>query len=112
MKTVYKYQLDPHEPNGKVSMAGLLRVVHVAPATVTNPFNYDIETKQQIVKDERINIWCEVDTAIYTFVPVYIIGTGNPINGPDWVHCGTAVMPSGLVWHVYIPQICFRIEVR
>lgn len=112
MKTVYKYQVQPGVTDG-IEAAGLIRVIHVAP-DYSDTYKEDVSfglpiTPEYTINSERVTFWAEVDTEINYKIPVYIVSTGHLVP-PGNIHCGTAVMPSGLVWHLYIPKWCFRIE--
>lgn len=78
IKTIYKFNMAP-----KIQMPEGAEVLHVG------------------VQDEKAMIWALVDPAkpleIRNF---HIYGTGHQIM-EGTVHLGTAVLPSGLVWHLF-----------
>ncbi|AAN02121.1 gp67 [Mycobacterium phage Barnyard] len=112
MLTVYKYQLDPGAAN-RFRTKRLMRVVHVAPSYSAE---YERDTslgvpddRETRIRAERINVWCLVDTSAEQISDFVIFGTGHPVT-PNVQHVGTAVMPSGLIWHVFVPYSDFAVE--
>lgn len=114
MKTVYKYTLNPGEAN-RFRTKQLLSVLHVEP-TYTEEFLSNKEfgvpgDRRGTIEAERVNVWCMVETDVEQISDFVIFGTGHPLEG-DIVFCGTAVMPSGLVWHVFVPSKDFHVGSR
>lgn len=103
MKTIFKYTLDPGGDNTIVT-AGMGRILHVAPSyTPEFAKEFGVPDREKEVMAERVTIWCEVDTDREQFTHFEIYGTGHPVK-PARIYGGTAVMPSGLVWHVFVPS--------
>ena len=83
MKTIYKYPITETDLQG-VKMPQYAKIVHVG-------------------KDPRgdLCLWAEVDTAYeMETVPIYIIGTGNPMP-PEPVNFIGTVKVDIYMWHVY-----------
>ena len=105
-RAIYKYQISPLDD--AIEAAYLLRVIHVAPDyseqyKQTSGWSLAQISEGSRIQEERMTFWAEVGigSPIRT-IPINVIGTGVPIPQNN-IHCGTAVMPSGLVWHLYIP---------
>lgn len=87
---IWKYQVEPGI--NEIKMPRVLDIHHVQ--YIQYP-------------SEGIFIWVEIDTeTIPTIREVNVIGTGWDINKYE-KYCGTAVSPSGFVWHVFFPRSAF-----
>lgn len=52
---------------------------------------------------DTIDCWTLVAPSHHTVARTFhVVGTGNPMPYTDDVFVGTAVMPNGLVWHVFV----------
>jgi len=93
MRSIWKYQLRITDAQ-KLEIPTGFRIRHVAPAPL---LEWD-----KSPRDEMVNLWVEVDPNAER-VPIifYIVGTGHPLP-PTGIYIGTAPMPSGLVWHVFL----------
>lgn len=50
-------------------------------------------------------IWAEVDTdSEFRIRPIFIRGTGHPMNGNEGEHIGTLQFENGLVFHYFADQ--------
>lgn len=83
-----------------------MRVIYKYELAITNVQNIsmpDVASPLAVAEQNgRLMLWAAVDP---TTPPrdrrFRIIGTGHPISDEnDWLHLGTVVMSSGLVWHV------------
>lgn len=94
MKTIYRYQL-PVKDESKLRLPVNHKLLSVAPGR----------------DGYYVDLWAEVD-----FVPddrgtpkvgriFYIVGTGHRMPEGELDYIGTAVMPDGLVWHVYAEPV-------
>ncbi|AZS12605.1 hypothetical protein HWB99_gp069 [Mycobacterium phage DrLupo] len=114
MKTIYKYTLNPGEAN-RFRTKRLLQVCHVAPVIDEEVRREMVQhghpSREANIRAERINVWCLVDPSAEQISDFVIFGTGHPIEG-DIVFCGTAVMASGLVWHLFVPDKDFYVGSR
>mgnify|MGYP000221082942 CR=1 FL=1 len=83
MKSVYKYTLQVNDEWQKVRIPGQSKIVHVA---------------QQ--ENGSVCFWALVDNTIGDDIRSFrIYGTGH--QTPESGYIGTALMHSGLVWHVF-----------
>lgn len=106
-KTIWKFPLDPRVDD-EITVPGIItKICHVA-ADYSEAVKYDLGllTRTEKVKAERVTVWVEFDKTPNmprpgAPVPLAIVGTGHGV--PEKLdHVGTAVMPSGLVWHLYM----------
>jgi hypothetical protein len=84
MKTVYKYVLNPYNPETELPIGAIIRKVHT--------------------QNGEICIWAEVDTeAITEFRNFHVFGTGHeiPYNMGINYHFLDTVFLGSLVFHVY-----------
>lgn len=95
MRTIYKYLLKVGSDN-TFEGARLLQLLHVEPVGET----------------DRMHVWCLVDTGdTKGRIEFQIRGTGHPV-AKNLIHGGTACMPSGLVWHVFVSASQFGVELK
>lgn len=110
--TVFKYTLDPVEPEQDTKR--ILEILHVAPTLHPDfakqiEFGMPADRKAQVMA-EAINVWCKVDDEIdKSQFPFEVYGTGHRIP-KGRIYGGTAVMLSGLVWHVFVPETALAYE--
>jgi hypothetical protein len=88
---IYKYGLDHLRGQQTYWLPRGARVVHVG-CQLSNPTPFiwiQHETPGQVAQD------------LYTF---RVVATGEVFEPDEHQHIGTVVMPSGLVWHVFLTK--------
>jgi len=89
MKTIFKYKLEITDEQ-EIAIPDGAAVLSVA------------------AQGDDLCLWAAVDTLNALHLKtIYIHGTGNPIEALEYKRfIGTAVMPNGLVWHVFTDESC------
>jgi len=86
MRTIWKYEINL--ATSFLVTDKLVRIVHLSPLNAT----------------DHMSVWCEVDAddrKPKQTSEIVIVGTGMPIP-VGFMHIKTVVMPSKLVWHLYM----------
>jgi hypothetical protein len=99
IKRIWKYTLEVTDEQ-EIEMPDVLKFRHVAPIAASG-YLPNSSTWEERVRSERINVWAEVDACSeLRKKKFYVVGTGHSLPEVG-IFVGTAVMPSGLVWHVF-----------